>query len=142
MKKYALIALVLALAGIVAQAQTATTETYTNAFGDVFTVVTGVVGTGDKAEVVTVASNDEVTPGRGVMYLTSAAAATNVTFAQSFTPGEFLTLINVGTNAITLVDSAADGLELSSDTALGELDTIQVFAISEDLAVETAQADN
>jgi len=58
--KKALIALALLIGVSVAIAQTVTTETYTNAFGQVFSVVTGVVGTGS---VSTVPSADRVVFG-------------------------------------------------------------------------------
>ena len=90
----------------------------------------------------TLASNGSLALTGSLMPISSVAAATNVTIAAVAPSkvGQSVTIINTGTNAITIVDSGA--AKLSGDLALGQYDSLSLVVQATNVLVQTATSNN
>lgn len=77
-----------------------------------------------------------------IMPITAGTAVTSATFAAvgSGKVGQLIKVINVGTNAITLLDAAP--LYLSANLVLGQRDTVDLYAYATNQLIQTSTSDN
>ena len=89
---------------------------------------------------ITCAQGATITPTGTYQPITSSGAVTAIAIETSgYTTGDLLYLVNLGSNSITIADTAT--VKLSGDTALGAADTLTLMFHSTQW-IEIAQANN
>ena len=131
-----------------------TTETWTNALGQVFTVVDGLEGYATVPSAATYAldataykllaqnvSGGQVEAFVTYLFDTGAAALTNVTFAAPYPTGKIFTFYNAGTQNMIFPVSATFDVGASNVT-LGTTDVLTMLAVNTGLCVKVSTSDN
>jgi len=90
----------------------------------------------------TVAAGGAIAITGSLMPISAAAAVTNATLSAVAPAkvGQSVTIINTGTNAITVLDSGV--AKLSADIVLGQYDSLSLVAQATNVLVQTSTSDN
>lgn len=88
--------------------------------------VTGTFNRITKNTIITVTAASIITPTGSYQPITAAGVITDATLAASgFTAGDVVTIVNNGSNSITILDTGT--AKLASDAALGQYDSLRVI---------------